>query len=178
MSRPFLDAGDGIELRRLDAEDAEALQEVIERNRDRLRMWMWWTDGSTVETTRAFIQAAIDGGTDDPLGLYVDGTLVGAVGLSADPISGNREIGYWIGHSHEGRGVVTRACRALITHAFAELGCHRITIRAGTANARSRAIAERLGFRHEGTLREAASNPLGYFDMEVYGLLEQDWSAS
>ena len=178
MSRPFLDAGEGVELRRLDAEDAEALQKVIERNRDRLRMWMWWTDGSTVETTRQFIQLAIDRELDDPLGLVVDGELVGAMGAQADPISGNREIGYWIGSSHEGRGIVTRATRALIDHVFAELDCHRITIRAGTGNTKSRAIAERLGFRHEGTLREAATNPLGYFDMEVYGLLVSEWPPS
>jgi ribosomal-protein-serine acetyltransferase len=179
VSRPFLDAGDGVELRRLDPEDAESLQEVIDRNRDRLRPWMWWADGSTVETTRAFIQAAIDGDLDDPVGLYVDGELVGAMGMSADPFSQlNREIGYWIESSHEGRGIVTRATRALITRAFTELGCHRITIHAGTANTRSRAIPERLGFRHEGTLRESGRNSLGYFDSEVYGLLENEWPPS
>jgi ribosomal-protein-serine acetyltransferase len=178
VSRPFLSVGDGIELRRLDPEDAEALQKVIDRNRDRLRLWMWWADASTVETTRAFIQAAIDGELDDPLGLSVGGVVVGAMGLSADPISGNREIGYWLGEKYEGQGIVTRSCRVLISHTFAHLECHRITIRAGTGNTRSRAVAERLGFRHEGTLREAASNPLGYFDMEVYGLLEHEWHPS
>jgi ribosomal-protein-serine acetyltransferase len=178
VSRPFLVAGDGIEIRRLDADDAEALQRVVDRNRDRLRMWMWWADGSTVETTRAFIQAAVDGELDDPLGLYAGGIVVGAIGLSADRITGNREIGYWVGEAYEGRGIVTRACRVLISHTFAHLGCHRITIRAATQNTKSRAVAERLGFTHEGTLREAATNALGYYDMEVYGLLEHEWSPS
>jgi len=178
VSRPFLEVGDGIELRRLDVDDAESLQEVIDRNRERLRPWMWWADGSTLETTRAFIQAAIDGELDDPVGLYVDGELIGAMGMSADPVSGNREIGYWIASSHEGRGIVTRAARALITYAFTDLGCHRIEISAAVENARSRAIPERLGFQHEGTLRESGQNPLGYFDSEVYGLLEHEWPRS
>jgi ribosomal-protein-serine acetyltransferase len=177
VSRPFLDAGDGVELRRLELDDAEGLQRVIEANRDRLRPWMWWADGSTLETTRGFIQAAIDNDVVDPLGICVDGEVVGAIGATAQIETRNHEIGYWIGASHEGRGVVTRACRALITHLFAG-GCHRVVLTAGVGNARSRAVAERLGFTFEGTLREAGHHEGGYFDVAVYGLLESEWPTS
>lgn len=175
MSRPFLDVGDGIELRRLDPADAEELQPVIEANRERLRGWMWWADGSTLETTRGFIRTAEDRGGLDPLGLVVEGDLVGVIGASRQIGASNHEIGYWIAASHEGRGIVTCACRSLISHLFDDLGSHRVVITAGTDNVRSRAIAERLGFTHEGVLREAGHNADGYFDLEVYGLLETEW---
>jgi ribosomal-protein-serine acetyltransferase len=177
VSRPFLDAGERVELRRLDLDDAEALQRVIDANRDRLRPWMWWADGSTVDTTRAFIQAANDNDVLDPLGISVDGELAGAMGATPETGTRNHEIGYWIGASHEGRGVVTRACRALITHLFAG-GCHRVALTAGIGNTRSRAVAERLGFMYEGSLREAGHNENGFFDVAVYGLLESEWPPS
>jgi ribosomal-protein-serine acetyltransferase len=177
VSRPFLDIGDGIELRRIDPTDVDELQRTIEENRDRLRMWMWWADGSTLDTTRAFVQAAIDEDKLDPLGIAVDGALVGVIGADGNPITGNHEIGYWIASSHEGRGIVRRACAALISHLFEVVRCHRVVITAGTDNVRSRAIPEALGFTHEGTLREAGKNPDGYHDIEVYGLLGREWPA-
>jgi ribosomal-protein-serine acetyltransferase len=175
VSRAFLDAGDGLEIHRLDPSDAEALQVLIEANRERLEMWMWWAEASTTETTRAFIEAGQAEDRLDPLAIVVDGDLVGVIGATAEVVMRNREIGYWIASSHEGRGLVTRSCETLIGYLFGSAGCHRITITAATANTRSRAIPERLGFTHEGVLREAGHNPLGYHDIEVYGLLEHEW---
>ena len=40
---------------------------------------------------------------------------------------------------------MTRAVRALSSHAFTTLGINRIEIRAATENRRSRGVAERLG---------------------------------
>ena len=71
------------------------------------------------------------------------------------------ELGYWIRANHEGRGHITRACRALIDIGFEELGLHRIEIRAGLENARSRAVPERLGFTYEGIEREGSRGSRG-----------------
>jgi ribosomal-protein-serine acetyltransferase len=40
---------------------------------------------------------------------------------------------------------------------------------------RSRAIPERLGFVHEGTLREAERIGERWLDLAVYGMLASDW---
>jgi RimJ/RimL family protein N-acetyltransferase len=173
VSRPFLGAGDGLEIHRLDPTDAEALQAVIDRNRERLMRWMPWAEGSTVDTTRGFIAGNGDG--LDPLGLIVEGALVGTIGARPDPMSGDAEIGYWLDETVEGRGVMTRASRVLISHLFDSVGVHRVTIRAAPDNARSRAIAERLGFTQEGVLREAGRSSPGYHDLVVYGLLDREW---
>ena len=53
-----------------------------------------------------------------------------------------------------GHGYITRAARAVATRCVAA-GFHRVEIRARTDNARSRAVAERLGFQLEGVMRAA-----------------------
>ncbi len=67
---------------------------------------------------------------------------------------------------------------ALIDLAFGELGVHRIVIRAGTENVRSRAIAERLGFIPEGVAREEGKGSIGFYDLIVYALLDREWSSA
>ena len=178
MSRPFLEVGDDLELRRLDPPDAEVLQVIIEADRDRLKRFMWWAETSTIDTTRTFVEAAVTDDRLDPLGIVVDGQLVGVVGADADAITGNYAIGYWIGTSHEGRGYVTRACSALIDYLFSTLGTHRISIKAAPENPRSRAIPERLGFFREGVERGGGRGSTGYHDLVVYSMLENEWRAS
>jgi len=71
---------------------------------------------------------------------------------------------------------MTLAVRALIDHAFGAWELHRVMIQAGVGNARSRAVAERLGFTLEGVLREAERYLDGrYIDLAVYGLLASEW---
>ena len=48
---------------------------------------------------------------------------------------------------------MTSCCRFVVRYGFLTLDLNRIQIAAGTDNARSRAIPERLGFKLEGILR-------------------------
>jgi ribosomal-protein-serine acetyltransferase len=178
VSSPLLDLGNGAEVRILDPDDAEEIYAIVEADRDRLQARMPWAGGATVETTRAFIEADRASNGLDALGIFVDGAYVGGIGIRPDPMHGDAEIGYWIGPAHEGRGLVTRACRALIDHAFGELGLHRVTIRCALDNARSRAIPERLGFTEEGLMREAGWAGDRHHDLVVYGLLDREWRRS
>ena len=178
MSRPLIDLGEGLELRFLETSDAEALQDVIEPNRQRLSARMPWAEGSTLDTTRAFIESGGSGENLDAIGIFLAGELVGTIGLRPAPMSRDAEMGYWISAHAEGQGLVTRAAQALLGYAFEQLGCHRVTIRAAPDNARSRAIPERLGFTREGVMREAGWASPGYHDLVVYGLLESEWPRS
>ena len=78
-----------------------------------------------------------------------EGTVIGGCGI--DDLSGAEpELGYWIGVSHWGRGYVTEAARALIDHAFGELGYERLTSRARVSNPASRRVLEKCGFQWTG----------------------------
>ncbi len=167
------------ELKLLEPRHAPDLFELIDRNREHLRRWLAFPDYTkSVEDSRRFIESrlkALARGTGLALGIWHEGRLAGVIGLRIRPISRRGEIGYWLGEAFQGKGLVTKACRALIDHAFGELKLHRVEIHCAARNARSRAVPERLGFRQEAVLREACWTAQGLDDLVIYGLLAREW---
>lgn len=171
---------DEVELRVLEETHARALFALMDENRDYLRMWLNWVDETrSVKDTAKFIRggrAQLRRNDGFQLGIWYRGELVGAVGYHYwNWIGRKTELGYWLAASFQGRGIMTRACGALVDYAFGNLDLNRVEIRAATGNRRSRAVAERLGFRHEGVLRDAEYSSGGVVDQAVYGLLRRDW---
>jgi ribosomal-protein-serine acetyltransferase len=166
---------DDCRLRLLEEADAEELHRLVEANRAYLGEWMPWAAEQTAERTLAFIRTTErrhDDNNGFEMAIVFKGRLVGAAGLAGvDWVARSTSIGYWLDERHQGRGLMTRAVRALIDHAFGEMGLHRVEIRAAAENRRSRAIPERLGFEQEGLLREAEHVGDRYQDLVVYGLL-------
>lgn len=62
-------------------------------------------------------------------------------------------MGYALAEKAQGRGYTTEACRAAIDYIFKEVRLHRVMANYMTANARSAAVLERLGFTIEGTAK-------------------------
>jgi ribosomal-protein-serine acetyltransferase len=165
-------------VRTLTLEDAEAVYHAVDENRDRLRPYMPWEKTTrSPEDVRAFIERSLASPTDqEGNGIWVGDEFAGSVGLRIEPEMNVGEIGYWIVGSFEGRGLVTKTCRLFIDHGFRVRGLHRIQLIAAADNLRSRAVAERLGFTHESTMREGHRRPDGsYGDLVGYGLLENEW---
>ena len=82
---------------------------------------------------------------------------------------------YWVAEGFQGRGIVTRACRELVTRAFATPGVRRVEVSVATHNHRSRRLAERLGFQLEGVLRSELKQGDDICDLAVYSLLAHEW---
>jgi ribosomal-protein-serine acetyltransferase len=176
-----LDLEGGRHLRLLEESDAQELHALVERNRERLARWMVWAEHQTLQQTLMFIQATRrqiaenDGLT---MALAGDEQIIGVVGFhGVDWQHRSTSLGYWLTESEEGRGTMTRAVAALVGHAFERWRLNRVEIRADVSNTRSRAVAERLGFRQEGTLREAYRVGGRYGDDVVYSMLASDWRA-
>jgi ribosomal-protein-serine acetyltransferase len=170
---------DDTHLRPLETSDADELQALIEANRDRLSAWMPWAAEQGIEQTREFIRGTRRRLADDDgfeAAILCAGRIVGVLGFAGiDRQNRSTTIGYWLDEAHEGRGVMTRAVRALVEHAFTAWKLHRVEIDVAPENRRSRAIPERLGFSEEGKLRAAQRVGDRYRDSVVYAMLAADW---
>lgn len=169
-----------VELRLLEIHHAEELFALIEENRVYLREWMPWVDANgKIEDTQKFIQMSRQQYADNSglqVGIWYLGKIAGVLGFARrDPVNRGAEIGYWVSAAYQGRGLVTRACRAVIDYAFAELDLHRLEIRCDPQNVKSRAIPERLGFQQEGMLRQVAWLHDHFVDLIVYSMLADEW---
>lgn len=76
-----------------------------------------------------------------------------------------------------GRGVGTAMVRAVLAAAFDELGLHRVDLFVFDTNARAIACYERLGFRHEGRLRDYRRLGDRYLSSLLMSMLEDEWRA-
>lgn len=73
-----------------------------------------------------------------------------------------------------GRGLGTEATRMVVEHAFAVQGLHRIELEVYDFNPRARHVYEAVGFRYEGTMRQALRYEDGWVDAHLMALLSTD----
>ncbi|MGF6824525.1 ribosomal-protein-serine acetyltransferase [Microbacterium sp. ZKA21] len=171
------DLGDGAALVLRTPSAARALRPVIAANLPRLRLWEPWAHvvepGDLMdEYDREQLRRFVDG-TAVPGILQQDGNAIGSVSAQIDRYTRSAQLGYWVDERAEGKGIVARACRAVIGDLFAD-GVERIEIRTAGHNERSIRLAERLGFAREGTLRRALPVGTQRHDLAVFGLLSAD----
>lgn len=76
-------------------------------------------------------------------------TLIGMIGIRRGP-TGEATIGYWIGESHWGRGLVTEAAQALIDALFLYTEEREVVASIGVTNVASRKVLEHCGFQYDG----------------------------
>jgi RimJ/RimL family protein N-acetyltransferase len=153
----------GVVLRRFEAGDTDSLYAAVDANRDHLRAHMPWADEGRQEL-EAFVHDAIaqwDRGADRNYAIVeaTGGGFLGGCGLHDRIGAAAREIGYWLMADATGRGIVTAAARALTEAALAIDGVCRVEIHCDEANARSAAVARRLGYRLDRVEVDAVSAP-------------------
>lgn len=110
-------------------------------------------------------------------GIWSSGKFCGVIGThQVDWLNRKGEIGYWLSRSFQGRGIMTAACRAVVTHLFGELDLNRIAIQCARENEKSCAIPVRLGFQEEGLAREAQLLHGEFHDLRRFVMLKKDWN--
>src|SRR5579883_924719 len=172
----------GLEMRLLEERHAPAVFALVDQDRAYLRQWPPWVDSTeTVDDSLAFIRSALEqfaAGDGITAGIWVDNRFAGVIGThKINRLYRKVELGYWLGDSFQGKGVITDCVRGMVTHLFDERGMNRVEICCATANGKSIAIPVRLGFQHEGTLREAEFSNGQHHDLMVFGMLKRDWIA-
>lgn len=105
------------------------------------------------------------------------GDLIGTIGLHANGQHDHGEIGYWIGVPYWGKGFATEAAAAVVQYGFDTLGLHRIFASCFSRNPASGRVLQKIGMRHEGSLRQHFKKWDEYVDVECYAILRSEYEA-
>ena len=154
---------------------APILFDLIDSNRAYLRTWLPWVDKcQCIADSEQFIRQATASYEQNQaltLGVWYQTRLVGVINLHHfDRRKRTASIGYWLDEAHQGKGIMTRACQELISFGFSSLCLQRVSISCAVENTRSQALAQRLGFTLEETVKNKAWLYDRYVDHHVYAL--------
>lgn len=169
-------------LRMFNEDDAEEFFNLTMSSKEYLKEWLGWLDYTnkvedTLENIKSRLKEFVEnGGYPKSFAIIYKGKIAGTIGFNeiskANKIG---TIGYWLGEAFQGRGIMTKALKAIIEYGFSELGLNRIEVCVAVGNKKSRALPERLGFTEEGTIRQAEWLYDHYVDHVIYGLLKEEW---
>jgi RimJ/RimL family protein N-acetyltransferase len=168
-------------LRPLAAADANALFTVFS-DTEVMRYWSSapWTAMDQADEYIASATQGIEEETMLRLGIEIaaTGQLIGQAALYDFNQQNRRcDIGYALARAHWGRGYLGEALQALLSHGFSALDLHRVEADIDPRNEASARALLRLGFRHEGLMRERWIVNGEICDTAFYGLLRRDWPA-
>ena len=147
---------DGVSIRFVTGDDADAVATAYVRNREFLQPWepvrpesFYTLAGQRTLLTNAVAEQAAGRGL---FWVLLDGqAVVGRISLN-DIVRGafqNGHLGYWIARDYQGRGLATAAARFACT-AAAALGLHRIQAGTLVHNTGSQTVLSRNGFSRIG----------------------------
>ena len=106
----------------------------------------------------------------------VDEVIGTAMLMRYDADSRRAELGYVLGRDWWRQGLMHDALSALLAVAFGPLGLRRIEAEVDPTNAASQATLRRLGFVHEGRLRQRWTAKGRSYDTDIFGLLAADFA--
>lgn len=170
-------AGDGFALRPWRNEDLEALlrhandARVSRATSDRFPYPYTPADGED------FLAGRVVDLTVPVLAVEIDGEACGGIGIR--PGAGERrhdaELGYWLGHVHWGKGLMTRIVAAYVPWVMEQLSLSRLHATVLDTNPASARVLLKNGFSEEGILRGAVMKNGGLHDLRMFARLRQPW---
>ena len=87
------------------------------------------------------------------------------------------EIGWtWLGKDHIGTGINKHMKHLMLVHAFEHMEIERLELRTDELNIRSRKAMEKIGAKHDGTLRNHRSTQGGKRrNTVIYSIIKSEW---
>lgn len=172
---------DELLLRSFQPEDGAELFRAVDESRPHLRPWLNWVDPTTKpEHSVQFIHQSLQQLNNQEaiaLGIFSRQHIIGSIGMhNWDHTLRKAQLGYWIDAEHEGRGIVQRCMQRFIKFLFEKTDLNKLEIHFVPTNKRSAVVAERLGFKTEGILRQSILRNGMLEDIVVTGLLKSEWN--
>ena len=155
-------------LRAYDADDLEQLHDVLYSDEAAMALLGGPRDlaGTRAALERSMNQQDQDGYSFWPVIERESGLLIGEAGLfPLAPDGPDVALGYAFGSGYWGRGYASEAARAVLAEAFGPLGLERLVAITREANAGSRRVLTKLGFRAHG-LRQVWGAEQLFFSLE------------
>ncbi|ADU51838.1 GCN5-related N-acetyltransferase [Thermaerobacter marianensis DSM 12885] len=143
-----------------------------------------WEAHRSLEDSRAFVEAQVQAYEEDQIApwamvLREAGRVIGTTGFVAwAPRHARAELGYAMGRSYWGRGLMTEAVRAVVAYGFTRMGLNRIEARCIPENRASARVMEKAGMRYEGLLREVMYSKGRFVDLCLYAILRREWAVT
>ena len=171
-------------LRLLTNEDIDIYFDMVNRNRRRLENFFTGTVSRTdnYENTKVFLTEMLQRIESKTYFPYVlvdksNGRLAGFFDMkNIDWSIPKTELGCYIDLDYENKGITTMVMKAFIEICFTEYQFEKIFFRTHTSNLPVHRIAEKCGFKVEGTLRKDYKTTNGELvDLVYYGLLRDEW---
>lgn len=108
-----------------------------------------------------------------------DWIIIGNIGLFGfDSIARSAEAGILIGdRNYWNKGYGTDAMKLLLKHGFETLNLNRIFLRVYEDNPRAIRCYEKVGFQHEGRMRQARFASGKFVDILFMGILCEEWKS-
>jgi [ribosomal protein S5]-alanine N-acetyltransferase len=169
------------------AEDFAAWARVRAESRRFLQPWepTWPADDLTHAAFKQRIRryhAEIEEDTAYPFLIFrlADRQLLGGLNLTniRRGAASAASLGYWMGETHAGRGVMTEAVRAVTRFAFSGMTLNRVEAACLPDNAASIRLLRKAGFRAEGEARDYLSINGAWRDHLLFALLARDIGAA
>ncbi len=161
-------------------ETANVIFAVIDKCRDVFLPWLGWVkETETPADTLAFLQgvdADWNAQKQFVYSLFIGETFIGLVSVLNVAWAHNRaEIAYWLDTDYTGRGLMSQAV-TMLEHALWRAGFNRLVIHTDVLNIQSAKIPQRLGYTHEGVLRQELFSTAHnrYRDINVFSKLRMD----
>ncbi|MGB7786211.1 MAG: GNAT family N-acetyltransferase [Salinimicrobium sp.] len=104
------------------------------------------------------------------------GEFCGAGGYNdLDKANRKAEIGFWLFPEFWGRGIMQTAMPLVLQKGFEQLGLNRIEGFVDSRNSACKRAIEKIGFSHEGTMRQAEIEHDHFIDVDIYSFLRKDF---
>jgi RimJ/RimL family protein N-acetyltransferase len=178
MRRPELSLrGENVVLRDFTNADLDDIFAIV--SDDRVTRWLSF-DSKSQAQAQQMLDGILERAQDEPRTEYYiavtrhdDDRVVGFVRLAKSGVRAGK-LGYSIHADYQGHGYATDAARTIINFGFDVLNLHRITAAIGPDNAASIAVVKRLGFTHEGRLRDHVFTNGAWRDSLLYSNLKDE----
>lgn len=105
-----------------------------------------------------------------------DDGVRGLVGMARNiEMTRDWEIGWMVDPDAWGNGYASEAARRVMDFAFNELDAHRVIAFCDVENRASERVMQKLGMRHEATMRQTRLLRGQWRDELLYAVLESEW---